>query len=122
MAVTGSVNQFGDIQAIGGVNEKIEAFFNLCSKRGLTGNQGVLIPKTNVGDLMLNDDVVNAVKDGKFHIYAISSIDEGIELLMGTEAGKPDKEGNYPENSVHGKVMAKLNNYYVKSFEEPEDE
>ncbi len=122
MAVTGSVNQFGDIQAIGGVNEKIEAFFNLCSKRGLMGNQGVLIPKTNVGDLMLNDDVVNAVKDGKFHIYAISSIDEGIELLMGTEAGKPDKEGNYPENSVHGKVMAKLNNYYVKSFDEPEDE
>ena len=108
LAVTGSVNQKGEIQAIGGVTHKIEGFFDLCRKRGLTGTQGVIIPVSNVKDLVLKDEVVQAVKDGLFHIYPISKIDEGIELLMGLSAGKKNKTGNFPANSVHGRVMKKL--------------
>ena len=108
LAVTGSVNQKGEIQAIGGVTYKIEGFFDLCKKRGLTGKQGVIIPVSNVKDLVLKDDVVEAVKNGLFHIYPITHIDEGIELLMGTPAGRKNKAGNFPANSVHGKVMKKL--------------
>lgn len=108
LAVTGSVNQKGEIQAIGGVTHKIEGFFDLCRKRGLTGTQGVIIPVSNVKDLVLKDEVVQAVKDGLFHIYPISKIDEGIELLMGLSAGKKNKAGNFPANSVHGRVMKKL--------------
>ena len=121
IAVTGSVNQFGDIQAIGGVNEKIEAFFDICSRRGLTGSQGVMIPETNTGDLMLNDDVANAVKEGKFHIFTVSSIDDGIEIMLSAPAGKLGDDGSYPPESVHGKVYAKLKEYYLKSFDEPEE-
>lgn len=111
LAVTGSVNQCGEIQAIGGVTHKIEGYFDLCSRRGLTGKQGVVIPESNVNDLVLKDDVIEAVKNGMFHIYSISTIDEGIELLLGTEAGIMDENGDYPPESVHGKVMAKLKKF-----------
>lgn len=111
LAVTGSVNQCGEIQAIGGVTHKIEGYFDLCSRRGLTGKQGVVIPESNVNDLVLKDDVVEAVKNGMFHIYSISTIDEGIELLLGTEAGIMDENGDYPPESVHGRVMAKLKKF-----------
>lgn len=108
LAVTGSVNQKGEIQAIGGVTQKIEGFFKLCKKRGLTGNQGVIIPLSNVKELVLNDEVIDAVKKGVFHIYPIKHIDEGIELLMGYPAGEKDEEGKFPADSVHGRVYAKL--------------
>jgi len=108
LAVTGSVNQKGEIQAIGGVTQKIEGFFKLCKKRGLTGEQGVIIPISNVKELVLNDEVVDAVKKGVFHIYPISHIDEGIELLMNYSAGEKDEYGEFPKDSVHGKVYAKL--------------
>lgn len=111
LAVTGSVNQCGEIQAIGGVTHKIEGYFDLCSRRGLTGKQGVVIPESNVNDLVLKDDVIEAVKNGMFHIYSISTIDEGIELLLGTEAGVMDENGDYPPESVHGKVMDKLKKF-----------
>ena len=111
LAVTGSVNQCGEIQAIGGVTHKIEGYFDLCSRRGLTGKQGVVIPESNVNDLVLKDDVIEAVKNGMFHIYSISTIDEGIELLLGTEAGVMDENGDYPLESVHGRVMAKLKKF-----------
>ncbi len=108
LAVTGSVNQKGEIQAIGGVTYKIEGFFELCRKRGLTGKQGVIIPASNVKELVLNDEVVNAVKEGMFHIYPITHINQGIELLMQCSAGEKDENGEFPEDSVHGKVYAKL--------------
>ena len=112
LAVTGSVNQKGEIQAIGGVTYKIEGFFDLCKKRGLTGKQGVIIPVSNIRDLVLKDEVVEAVKEGVFHIYPISTIDEGIALLMSAPAGEKDEKGEYPPDSVHGKVMAKLKAFW----------
>ncbi len=118
IAVTGSINQRGEIQAIGGVTYKIEGFFELCKKRGLTGTQGVIIPKQNVMDLALNDDVVEAVKDGMFHIYPIEHIDEGIEILTGFEAGVKNEKQKYPQDSVHGKVLKKLKDFYKKSTAE----
>ena len=108
LAVTGSVNQKGEIQAIGGVTHKIEGFFDLCKKRGLTGKQGVLIPISNVKELVLKDEVINAVKEGIFHIYPIKNINEGIELLMNYPAGEKNEKGEFPADSVHGKVYAKL--------------
>ena len=96
IAVTGSVNQKGQIQPIGGVNEKIEGFFQICRIRGLNGSHGVMIPIQNVKNLELSDNVIQAVKDGLFHIYAISTIEEGIEILTGVPAGKKDKDGNFP--------------------------
>lgn len=107
-AVTGSVNQKGQVQAIGGVNQKIEGFFDLCKFRGLDGKHGVMIPVSNVKNLMLREDVVEAVKEGKFHIYAVSTIDEGIEVLTGVPAGEADDEGNYPEGSINQLVQKKL--------------
>jgi len=108
LAVTGSVNQHGDVQAIGGVNEKIEGFFDICASRGLTGNQGVLIPDANTKHLMLRTDVVDAVKAGKFSIYPVSRIDQGIELLAGRPAGERDAHGQYPEDSIFRKVTDRL--------------
>ena len=108
LAVTGSVNQNGRVQAIGGVNEKIEGFYDLCQATGLTGDQGVLIPAANVRHLMLRPDVVAAVADGRFHIYPITHVDEGIELLTGIPAGSPDAAGCYPPESVNGRVVACL--------------
>ena len=107
-AVTGSVDQRGRIQAIGGVNEKIEGFFDVCHQQGLNGEQGVLIPASNVQHLMLRSDVVEAVEEGKFHVYPIATIDEGISLLTGVDAGEQDEEGNFPPESVNGLVQARL--------------
>lgn len=123
IAVTGSVNQKGEIQPIGGVTEKIEGFYEVCKIKGMTGKQGVMIPAQNVKDLALNGEIVEAVRNGKFHIYYINSIDEGIELLTGTSAGVLDSNGFYPAKSVHGLVMAKLQTYHdVYSAEKRESE
>jgi lon-related putative ATP-dependent protease len=108
LAVTGSVDQGGRVQAIGGVNEKIEGFFDICRARGLNGDQGVLIPRANVRHLMLRQDVIDSVGEGKFHIYPVETIDQGLELLTGMKAGEPDQSGRYPEDSVNGKVLAVL--------------
>lgn len=112
IAVTGSINQFGDIQPIGGVNEKIEGFFDVCAHRGLTGDQGVIIPRTNIGNLMLREDVLAAVREGRFHIYAIDTVDDGIEILTGIKAGKPDSKGNFPKGTVNYLVKQSLERYY----------
>jgi predicted ATP-dependent protease len=109
LAVTGSVNQWGEVQAIGGVNEKIEGFFDVCSARGLTGEQGVLIPKSNVQHLMLHEDVVEAVRQGTFKIYGISSIAEGIEVLTGVRAGERGGDGAFPPGTINRRVEDKLN-------------
>lgn len=114
IAVTGSINQFGEVQPIGGVNEKIEGFFDVCRHRGLTGDQGVIIPRTNVKDLMLREDVLNAVDEGKFHIYAVDNVDDGIEILTGIKAGKPDKHGNYPKGTVNYAVRQRLEYFYKR--------
>lgn len=111
LAVTGSVNQLGQVQAIGGANEKIEGFFDLCNARGLTGDQGVLIPSSNVKHLMLREDVVAACKEGKFHVYPISTIDQGIELLTGIEAGQADEHGAYPEGTINHLVISRLQEF-----------
>ncbi len=116
IAVTGSVNQKGKIQAIGGVNQKIEGFFDVCKEKGFTGKQGVLIPKANIKNLMLKKEVIDAVKDKKFHIYQVSTVEEGIEILTGMPAGTPDDAGNYPEDTVYYKVQEKLKKYLERSF------
>jgi lon-related putative ATP-dependent protease len=108
LAVTGSVDQNGHIQAIGGVNEKIEGFFELCRQRGLSGTQGVVIPESNVGDLQLDPIVVDAVANGRFHIYPITRIEDGIELLTGVPAGERFADGHYPDDSVLGRCAARL--------------
>jgi predicted ATP-dependent protease len=107
-AVTGAVNQYGEVEAIGGVNEKIEGFFDICNRRGLTGKQGVLIPAANVPHLMLRDDVVKAVEAGQFSVYPVKTIDEGIELLTGMPAGIPGVDGKYPENTFNERVQSRL--------------
>ena len=116
IAVTGSVDQMGFIQPIGGVNEKIEGFFRYCKARGLTGKQGVIIPVQNEQHLMLNHEVTEAVKKNKFHIWSIATIDEGIEILTGIPAGTRDANGNYPKKSVHGRVQSALEGWLERSF------
>jgi lon-related putative ATP-dependent protease len=108
LAVTGSVNQNGEVQAIGGVNEKIEGFYDICAARGLTGDQGVLVPKANVKHLMLRRDVVDACGDGRFHIYSVAHVDEGIELLTGRKAGVRGDDGQFPADSVNRLVEDRL--------------
>ncbi|MFC2083204.1 AAA family ATPase [Candidatus Bipolaricaulota bacterium] len=108
LAITGSVNQMGEVQPIGGVNYKIEGFYRVCKAKGLTGDQGVLIPAANIENLMLNKEVVDSVEAGQFHIYPIATIEEGIKLLTGIEAGIPDEDGIYPAATVFGHVMARL--------------
>jgi ATP-dependent Lon protease len=108
IAVTGSVNQKGEIQPIGGVNEKIEGFFDVCRARGLTGKQGVMIPHLNLGDLMLRKDVVQAVKEKEFHIYPVKTIDQGIEILTGVEGGERLGNGKFKEGTVNFMVDQKL--------------
>jgi ATP-dependent Lon protease len=108
IAVTGSVNQKGEIQPIGGVNEKIEGFFEVCKAKGLTGKQGVMIPHLNVDDLMLRKDLVHAVREGKFHIYPVKTIDHGISILTGVEAGERLENGRFKEGSVNDLVDKKL--------------
>ncbi len=113
LAVTGSINQRGQIQSIGGVNEKIEGFFDLCRARGLTGKQGVIIPTTNVENLMLRRDVVDAAREGRFHVYPVSTVDEGIALLTGIPAGELI-DGAYPPDSINGRVMSRLAHFAEK--------
>jgi lon-related putative ATP-dependent protease len=108
LAVTGSVNQHGRVQAIGGVNQKIEGFFDVCQAKGLTGDQGVLIPESNVKHLMLRQDVVAAVEAGQFHIYPVETVDQGIEILTGVPAGERDDEGNFPAGSINHLVEKRL--------------
>ncbi|MGR8931584.1 MAG: Lon protease family protein [Gammaproteobacteria bacterium] len=107
-ALTGSINQYGEVQAIGGVNEKIEGFFNLCSSRGLTGRQAVIIPASNKPNLMLKQEVIDAVGQGMFSIYTVSNVDETLGLLMGQDAGTLNVEGEYPEGSINFKAVARL--------------
>jgi lon-related putative ATP-dependent protease len=107
-AVTGSINQHGQVQPIGGVNEKIEGFFDVCRSLGLSGDQGVIIPQSNTGHLMLRHDVVQAVRAKQFRIYAVTTVDEAVQLLMGMPAGDPLKKGGFQKNSVNGRVEARL--------------
>lgn len=108
IAVTGSVDQFGNVQPIGGVNEKIEGFFEYCKISGLTGEQGVMIPKSNERHLMLNNEVIDAVRDGKFSVWSVGDVDEGLEILTGVKAGKLRKDGSFSDKTVHGLVKARL--------------
>lgn len=108
IAVTGSVNQKGEVQPIGGVNEKIEGFYYTCKAKNLTGEQGVIIPQSNVKHLMLTDEVIDAVKNRKFHVWAVKTIDEGIEILTGVPAGQKDRKGNYPAGTVNYLIARKL--------------
>jgi predicted ATP-dependent protease len=119
IAVTGSVNQKGEVQPIGGVNQKVEGFFDVCKAKGLTGKQGVMIPQLNVDDLMLRKDVVEAVKEGKFHIYPVKTIDQGIEILTGIEAGEGPGDGRFKEGTVNDLVDKKLRELgmKIKEFE-----
>ncbi|MBI5015133.1 MAG: AAA family ATPase [Deltaproteobacteria bacterium] len=108
LAVTGSVNQMGQIQAVGGINAKVEGFFRTCKAKGLTGTQGVILPQANVRHLMLDEDVVEAAEQGRFHIYPISTVDEGLELLTGLPPGEPNAYGDYPEGTINAKVSRRL--------------
>ena len=116
IAVTGSVNQKGQIQAIGGVNEKIEGFFEVCREKGLTGQQGVIIPQANVNNLMLRPPVIRAVSEGKFHIYQVSRVEQGIEILTGVPAGSPDNQGRFPGGTLYGAVQEKLRLYWRQAI------
>ena len=107
-AITGSINQFGEVQAVGGVNEKIEGFFRLCQARGLTGKQGVIIPRVNVPNLMLDKAVMDAAEEGLFHIYAVDNVDQALSLLAGENAGEPDEQGNFPAGSINDRVVQRL--------------
>ena len=124
IAITGSVSQHGNVQPIGGVNEKIEGFFKICQARGLTGDQGVIIPAVNVVDLMLHADVVTAVSNNQFHIWAVQHIDEGLELLTGIPAGVRDADGSFPPNTVHHAAQERLFHLAVdlKSFGDKDDD
>jgi len=122
IAVTGSINQKGEIQPIGGVNQKIEGFYDVCRAAGLTGAQGVMIPHLNIPELMLRKDVVEAVRKGKFHIYPVQTIDEGIKILTGVEAGKRRKDGTCRKGTVNDLVGRRLEKlaHGLKSFGEYE--
>ena len=127
LAVTGSINQLGQVQDIGGVNEKIEGFFAVCKLRGLDGSHGVVIPRANVKHLMLREEIVAAVDSDKFHVYAVSNIDEAIEIMTGNNAGIRDDSGQFPEGSVNRKVESQLIDYARKrrkfgAHEEQQDE
>lgn len=122
-AITGSVNQLGRAQVIGGVSEKVEGFFDICQARGLTGEQGVLIPAANVVNLILRQDVLDAVAAGQFHIYAIAAVDQAIEILTGLSAGQVDDAGNYPADTVNGRVQSRLRRFAElrRDFGRPEE-
>jgi predicted ATP-dependent protease len=111
LAVTGSVNQRGEVQAIGGVNEKIEGFFTTCKHRGLTGEQGVLIPEANVKNLMLRDEVVDAVENGDFHIYPVSHVQDGMAILTGEEMGELQDDGTYPDGTLNARIQGRLQEF-----------
>jgi predicted ATP-dependent protease len=124
IGVTGSVNQRGEVQPIGGVNEKVEGFFKICAARGLTGEQGVLIPASNVDELMLDEAVITAVSAGQFSVWPITTVDEGIEMLMGVAAGERDENGEYAKGTVHQMVQDQLLKLALdlKSFGHDDDE
>ena len=111
IAVPGSVDQHGEVQAVGGVTDKIEGFFRVCRSRGLTGGQGAAIPAANLPQLMLSDEVVHAVEEGRFHVWALRTIDEGIELLTGVPAGERQEDGAYPPGTIHRRVQDRLRRY-----------
>jgi lon-related putative ATP-dependent protease len=111
IAVTGSVNQNGQTQAVGGVTEKVEGFYLVCKTKGFTGEQGVILPASNVKNLMLKEEVIQAVQDGRFHLWAVNDVDQGIELLTGVPAGERKEDGSYPEGTVHYLVDAQLRRY-----------
>lgn len=119
-AITGSINQFGEVQAVGGVNEKIEGFFRLCEARGLSGEQGVIIPYSNVSNLMLDERVLQAVRAGQFHVYAVRHVDEALGLLLGEPAGAPDAQGRFTEGSVNARVVERLRS--IAELGMPEEE
>jgi hypothetical protein len=123
IAVTGSVNQHGEIQAIGGATAKIEGFFDICQAKGLTGNQGVIVPEANTLTLMLREDVVQAVAEGKFHIYPVRTVDEGIAILTGVPAGVRGTDGKFPESTVNRRVDDALRSLALrlKAFGRPSD-
>ncbi len=121
-AITGSINQFGEVQAVGGVNEKIEGFFRLCEARGLTGEQGVIIPRANVSNLMLDERVLQAVRDGQFSVYAVRHVDEALSLLAGVAVGQADEAGVFPEGSVNARVVERLREIAELELEEEERE
>lgn len=117
IAITGAIDQFGNVQAIGGVNAKVEGFFDVCQSRGLTGSQGVILPKANLEQLNLNDEVCQAVAKGEFHLWCVSHVDEAIALMMETDAGQADDEGQYPKDSVYGRIH--LRQTALMELEEP---
>ncbi|MFH1665388.1 MAG: ATP-binding protein [Candidatus Omnitrophota bacterium] len=121
IAVTGSMNQHGMIQPVGGINEKIEGFYHVCKTKGLTGEQGVIIPGRNIRHLMLKEEVIDAVAKGRFHIWAVSTVDEGIELLTGIKAGEKDKKGKHPKGTINYLVDKKLREYSKKLSKSGED-
>ncbi len=121
-AITGSINQFGEVQAVGGVNEKIEGFFRLCEARGLTGEQGVIIPRANVTTLMLDERVLQAVRAGQFHVYAVREVDEALALLVGKPVGGQDEKGRFPKGSVNDLVVARLQEISELGMEEDDKE
>ncbi|MCG2720853.1 MAG: ATP-dependent protease, partial [Thermodesulfovibrionales bacterium] len=111
IAVTGSVNQKGEVQPIGGVNQKIEGFFDICKAKGLTGKQGVMIPSLNVRHLMLREDVFEAVRAETFHLYEVKTVDQGIEILTGVPAGERQPDGTFPEGTVNSLIDKRLRDY-----------
>jgi lon-related putative ATP-dependent protease len=111
IAVTGSVNQRGEIQAVGGINEKVEGFFDVCRVAGLSGKQGVIIPQSNVQNLMLREDVVEACADGSFYVWPVATVAEGMEILTGQRVGSRDDQGRYPEDSLNGRVQKRLEKF-----------
>jgi predicted ATP-dependent protease len=111
LALTGSVDQHGRVQAIGGVNAKVEGYFDVCSQRGLTGEQGVLVPKSNVQHLMLREEVVAAAREGRFRVFPVETVDEALELLTGVPAGVRGEDGRFPGDSVNGRVEARLETF-----------
>lgn len=121
-AITGSINQYGEVQAIGGVNEKIEGFFRLCKARGLNGQHAVIIPSANKRNLMLKQEVIDAVADGLFSVYTVSRVDEALELLTGEIAGEADSDGNYPEMSINFKAISRLKEISEMASEDDKEE
>jgi len=109
--VTGSINQNGEIQPVGGINSKIEGFYAACKIKGLTGDQGVIIPRANMKNLVLNEEVLEAVANGRFHIYAISSVDEGMELLTGMKAGSEQEDGSFPPGTINEAIISRLRGF-----------
>ena len=119
-AMTGAIDQHGNVEAIGGVNEKIEGFFDACNHFGLTGDQGVIIPQANAGDLMLREDVVEQCMQGNFSVWPVERIEQAVELMTGVEAGEANSQGQYPENSVLGQAVSKAKDYWRMSLSSPE--